>query len=759
MKMPTEHTLHPTPDPINRFLMKIHALPTIAVCFSLFFVLSCAEGPQQFFVAPDGSDDHPGTIEQPFASLRAAQQAVRDLRSGADLPANGVQIYLRKGIYPIAETLQWGTEDSGTPDRPVIWQAYQEEEVILTGGRVVPAFTPVQDAQVRERLQEKARKNVLQADLRALGITDFGELKKSGFGRDTEPTALELFFRGLPMTLARYPNEGWLTIPAVPQSGTLQYQGDVANMGANFNGIPGGRHYGRISYDDDRPRNWQARSDIWMHGYWTWDWADMYERIESIDLDKREIHIAKPYHHYGYRQGQRYYYRNVLEELDQPGEWYLDRENGILYFWPPEAVQSNDVLVSLLKTPIMRLENAAHLSFRGLIFEASRGTAVEIAGGNHVHVAGCTFRNLGNYAIRIEGGSNHHIQSCDIYEVGDGGVYADGGERASLQAGNHKVENCHIHHYSRINRTGRPAITLKGVGNTLSHNLIHDAPHMGVWFEGNEHILEYNEIHDVAKETGDVGAFYIGRDWTCRGNVIKHNYFHHLHGPGLHGVMAVYLDDWSSGTTIYGNVFYKSGRSAFIGGGRDNTVENNLFIACEPSVHVDARGLGWASYYFDRDNPHYVNTLFDRMEAMKVNQPPFSEQYPELVNLPQDEPAIPKGNRIINNVSYGGRWLDLYNGLDFGTVTVENNLIADSLLMRWIRVNGAPAQNYAQENQEIRDLLEARGNRIVEGNPGIRDVDGEDFHLTKDSPAFEMGIQPIPFDQMGLRKDAFRANP
>ncbi|MEO2046854.1 MAG: hypothetical protein ABGX16_09810 [Pirellulales bacterium] len=91
----------------------------------------------------------------------------------------------------------------------------------------------------------------------------------------------------------------------------------------------------------------------------------------------------------------------------------------------------------------------------------------------------------------------------------------------------------------------------------------------------------------VCLETDDVGAFYMGRDWTARGNHIRYNYFHHLgHGGKGIGVMAIYLDDWASGTTILGNLCVQAGRAVLIGGGRDNLVQNNLFVDCVPSMLI-----------------------------------------------------------------------------------------------------------------------------------------------------------------------------
>ncbi len=719
--------------------------------------IMCSDGQVkslEFYVSTEGIIGNPGTYSQPFSTLIEAQSAVRQaLKSDGAVPPL-IKIYIRQGIYRMTETLDFTQLDSGTKERPVVWSAYEDEEVILIGGQTLKDFTHISDQDIRERLSPEARDHVVEADLSTFA-NQLRRLNETGFGKEIQPSGSELFFKGEPMILARYPDTSWLVVDAVPQSGTMEYEGDVANPGASFDGIPGGRHFGRFVLKDDRPRNWMEQ-DIWMHGYWTWDWADMYEKVDGFDHDKFEVFLSKPYHQYGIRRGQRFYFLNVFEELNSPGEYYIHQEKSKLYFWPPEDPESGDLMISLLDKPLIKFENTSHLQILGISFEASCGSAVEIYDGQSILLAGCTFRNLGNYAVWIEGGYGHTVLSCDINNIGDGGIYLEGGTRETLTSANHLVKNCHIHHFSRINRTGRPAVTLKGVGSKLVHNYIHDAPHMGVWFDGNEHLLEFNEIHDVAKETGDVGAFYIGRDWTCRGNIIRHNYFHHLHGPGLHGVMAVYLDDWTSGTTVFGNIFYKSGRSAFIGGGRDNIIENNLFIECKPSVHVDARGLGWASYYFDQKSEHFVPTLFDRLEAMNVDQPPFSTRYPSLQTLVQDDPAVPKGNRVINNISTGGRWLDFHNGLDFAIIEVKQNVIADSILMRWTSQRDKLEEFPTREDSLAISLLQKNGNIVLTQDLDLIALPRRKIYIDTTDADLHRHFQPIPVHRIGLQTDEFR---
>ena len=142
--------------------------------------------------------------------------------------------------------------------------------------------------------------------------------------------------------------------------------------------------------------------------------------------------------------------------------------------------------------------------------------------------------NIGNRAVVISGGANNTVLSCDISETGDGGVSLSGGNRQTLEPAGHLTENNHIQRFSRWCRTYRPAIRITSGGNKIRHNLIHDGPHTAIQLSGNDHLIELNEIYDVCGETGDVGAFYMGRDWTQRGTLIRHNYLFPPHPRPLH---------------------------------------------------------------------------------------------------------------------------------------------------------------------------------------------------------------------------------
>lgn len=655
------------------------------------------------YVSPQGNDAWTGMLpspnrgrtDGPFATLERARDAVRELKRQGKLPAGGVRVWLRGGIYFRQSPFSLTPEDSGTAESPIVYGAYRGEKVRLVGGKAVSGWKPVTEEAVLRKLPPEARGKVVWVDLRAQGITDFGQMRRRGFGLPpTVPAGLELFYQGKPMPLARYPNEGWLRIASTPA----------------------GQQGGRFTCDDPRRARWAGAKDVWVHGYWTWDWADSYEKVVSVDPERGEIVTAEPHGVYGYTPGKRFRVLNLLEELDAPGEWYLDRDTGRLYFYPPDA-GDGEAMVSLTEQPLVTLQDVSHVRLERLTFEVTRGTAVEVRGGEHVTLAGCTFRNIGTVGVIVEGGKAHRVVSCDFMDLGDGGVQVSGGDRNTLTSCEHEVENCLFTRFSRWSRTYRPAVLVGGVGVRVAHNLMYDAPHSAILLGGNDHLIEYNEIHHVCTETGDAGAFYMGRDLTQRGTVLRYNYFHDL-GKSLQAdtfvdVMAVYLDDCTCGITVFGNLFVRAGRAAMIGGGRDNTVENNIFVDCEPAVHVDARGMGWASFWFDgRDS-----TLMDRLKAVPYQQPPWSERYPQLVNILEDEPAKPKGNRIVRNICVGGRWIDLYDNLNDQIVTIRDNMV----------------------NDEVGLEVTPQGVRLRDG-----------------SPAYQRGFQPIPVERIGLYRDAYR---
>lgn len=704
------------------------------------------------YVDTAGNDNNPGTASAPLATLAGARDAIRRLKAASGLPQGGVTVKLRGGVYRLAESFRLEERDGGTADSPIVYTAEEGQEVRISGGIDLPAasFRPVASEAVRARLQEQVRDRIMQIDLGALGITSFGRIEQTGFGLSKSANHVsppELFYNGETMTLARYPNEGYVKVATVsdPGGNPRESDGNAAAIAEEM------RKGATFAYADDRPSRWRNDGDIWMCGYWYWDWADGNLRVSAIDAANGRL-STETASYYSIREGQRYYYYNVLEELDAPGEWYLDRASGILYFYPPGPIGDGTAQLSLLGDPLVLLRGASHVALRKLTLEASRGTGVQIVGGADNTVAGCTLRRLAGFGVLIgeendipastasgvredifiNGGVRNGVVSCDIYDTGIGGIVLAGGDRRTLTPAGNYARNNDISRYSRLKLTYSAAVQFNGVGNVAAHNYIHDAPHVGVLIYGNDHVTEYNRIYNVLTETGDAGAVYIGRDWTEMGNVIRYNFIHRIHNDASELHIGIYLDDMASGVEMYGNVLHDIDLAVMIGGGRSNVLRDNLILNCNRSLQLDARSKPgeWAEKHSTEGQ-----VMHQRLQAMPIASEPWRSRYPALLTLWEDTPSYPKYNVVQRNVIYktGRSW---YHG---GVMSEHEDTM-------WIdptgREFGTIGDNWATSD-ELRFVDEA----------------GERFALLPDSPVYRKvpGFADIPFDSIGLYKDEYRS--
>ena len=652
-------------------------------------------GPLTLYVAVNGRDRAAGTKMAPLATPAGARDRLRALQAAGQLPRTGATVIIRGGTYFLPQTLSFTAADDLSP---VTFTAAPGETVRLTGGRTVSGWKRVTDAAVLARLDPAARGHVLQADLRAQGIADFGQMTPRGFAKPVTPAGLELFFRDAPMTLARWPNLG--ASPWASVAGTAADQGPD-----------------HFAYSGDRPARWSRAEDAWVYGYWQFDWADSYVKVQGVDTAKRQIRTERAGDLLSYTPGHHWYALNLLEELDTPGEWYLDRASGILYFWPPSDIARGRPTVSLTHD-LVHLEGVSYVTLRGLTLEACRGDLVTIKGGTHNVIENCVLRNAGDRGATVAGATDSGVRGGEIVGTGEGGISLDGGDRKTLTQGRNFALNCRIHNYSRWARTYRPGVGVDGVGNHVAHNLIYDAPHNAILLGGNDHVIEYNEIHHVCLQTGDAGAFYMGRNWTMRGNVIRGNYFHDLATqtgvPGeFHDVMAIYLDDTAAGTTVSGNLCVRAGHAVMVGGGRDNTVTNNVFVDCRPAVSLDARGLSWAAKYLV---PGGGWNMQENLAAVPYSKPPYSTRYPHLASILADNPTAPKYVVIQHNIAFRcPDWLQIQDK-------------ADTLPGISIRAN------------------------LVNTDPLFVDAAHGNYQLKPGSPALALGFQRLPLEKMGLEK-------
>ncbi|MGB2864578.1 MAG: right-handed parallel beta-helix repeat-containing protein [Sedimentisphaerales bacterium] len=563
-----------------------------------------------FYVAPTGSDTADGSKRRPFRTLERARDAVRSLKQSraGNLSRGSVRIMISGGEYPWEQTLKLTSEDSGTAATPIVYQAEPGQAAVFRGGVRITAWRPISDVKLRDKLDERIRDRVLEADLKVLGIEDLGDA-----------TALrrcpELFVDGKPQTLARWPNEGFVKTGAILGKDTFKV----------WNRIDGCRD-GKFSYIEDRPAHWLDEPDVRLYGYWFWDWFEEFQKVASIDPDARTFTLSRPYSNYGYRKDQRYYALNVFRELDAEGEWYLDRRTATAYWLAPEGIEVSkaETVLSVFDQPFITMNGVEHVNLCGLTLQEGRGNGIHISGGADCLVANCTIQRLGGDAIIVEGGERHGIFGCTMNTLGCGGMRVAGGDRQALTPGRHFVENCRVFDISRLKRTYAPAVHLDGCGNRIAHNLFENIPSSALRIEGNDHLIELNVIRNVVRESDDQGGLDMFGNPLYRGVVIRWNRWSDIRGGQQNGAAGVRLDDMISGVAVYGNVFERCGAVHFGGvqihGGKKNLVEGNLFVDC-------LAGISFSRW----DEKRWLESIERFLpQAGKLS---YASRYPELTDL------------------------------------------------------------------------------------------------------------------------------
>ncbi len=719
---------------------------------------------QSIHVSPKGSDKNPGTKEKPVASLTAAKALVRTHKKTKGISKGGLNVIIHGGIYDLQQTFQLAEEDAGKKDAPITWSAAAGEKVNITGGKTIQPgkFSKVMDKSILNRLEKNAIGNVWQANLRAEGIKNFGNHRQYGHGLPVVPATLELFFNGEPMTLSRYPNKGAMKIGKVADPGSVPRNGDKSNRGALF------------AYTDSRHKKWVGQQNLWIQGTLNYGFGDDYNPIDYIDTIAGQVKLKKP-HIYGVGAGkdfQEYVAINILEELDSPGEWYIDETSGMLYFWPPSDLKGALVQVSMLEDPIIALEGTEHLILKGLTIEAGRGIGVYVERSNYTLVAGCTVRNVGTSGIFMgqgaklldenssiddyvgepqsrqigsfqnhiysnnvwnrKAGSNNGVLSCDVYNTGSGGIFISGGDKKTLTRGYSYAENCRVYNYTRRNKFTWAGIRVDGCGNRISHNEIFNSDWHGIFVHGNDHVFEYNYIHDVTLNSNDTSPWYIGRNPSDRGNVIRYNYLDNCGNPNRM-TMGIYCDDSSTDVYVYGNVFnnMKTDHGVlFSNAGWHLVMKNNIVI--NPIAHTAVVSASYYTWAAPQAAQMYGNNglLRKRLEQeVNFKSPPYSTRYPAL--LP-----------YLDVIVEGKEW----EGMRSRGNMLEGNLIVGGP-DNPIKLLGG---KYAQ--------MDGKNNWVTKEDPGFVDMKNKNFNLKPDAKAFQMipGFEPIPFDKMGTYKDAYR---
>ena len=513
--------------------------------------------------------------------------------------------------------------------------------------------------------------NIVSVNLRECGINDAGKFGLGPFEdfwivydipkphmTDSGP-GLELFYAEKIMPISRYPKKGFMHIKK-----------SLGDTPINFRDKQNGTQEGKFIPDDNIVKTWDDYRNILLIGYWNADWATQRHAIESIDKNTGEINVTKPYHCFGYRDGEcfteknggKFYAINVRSAVQNPGEWCIDRENMILYIYPYE----NQKYINISCADDMFYAcGVNNIKISGFDISECRKSGIMLENCSNILISDVNVKNVGAWGILAESCRHTTIQRCEVSLTGGGGIGANGGDRKKLISSENIIRKCTVHDISRWHKTYMAALDISGVGCTLSENYIYDVPHFGIVFAGNNHIIEKNEIKNACYESNDAGAIYSGKNYTYYGNIIRYNYIHDLPGYNNCGCVGLYFDDAMSSADVYGNVFANIPYiGLLLGGGRDFQIHDNMFINCKMSIMYDQRAAEWKSLY---------QRLLDRLDEVDITSDAWKNAYPSLYKKHSNDMFMPIGNSITGNTIIGGDGFAFQKESLINITTIKNN--------------------------------------------------------------------------------------
>ncbi|MHC4557145.1 MAG: right-handed parallel beta-helix repeat-containing protein [Planctomycetota bacterium] len=667
-------------------------------------MLSAAAFGADFYVSPSGDDTNPGSLSRPFATLCRARDAVRQANKEVHKPTT---VYMREGIYYLPETLVFTAEDSGTDDAQIVYTVYNNEKAVISGG-------------MKLELQWKPyRDGIMQAKLPNAVATD------------------QLFVNGQRQHMARYPNFN-------PNERI-------------FNG------YAKDCFSSERAKGWVDPKGAFIHAMHKQMWGDFHYVITGKDEKGNVTYEGGWQNNRKYGMHDRFrFVENIFEELDAPGEWFLDSKRQILYYYPADNIDPSNATVegvrlrNLVEFRGTEANPVKFITFKGLTFHHAartfmdnkepllrsdwtiyRGGAIIFSGAQDCTLDDCFLDQLGGNAVFVNMYNRRiTIRGCHIARAGANGVAFvgdPGAVRSPLfeysQRQNYKdmdktpgpktnnfpadclVDDCLIYLSGRVEKQTAPIQISMSQEIKVRHCSIYDVPRAGINIsEGTwgGHIIEFCDIFDTVKETGDHGSFNSwGRDryWglkdidlnqitlgalgdlplldVVKPVIIRNNRWRCDHGWDID------LDDGSSNYSIYNNLCLNGGiklREGFY-----RICENNIMVNNSFHPHV---------WYRNSKDVFRRNIVFTTYRPIRVSTPWGKECDFNLLHKPGQTQSSSAGE------------LQTQSGRD------EHSIETDAMFI---------------------------------------DPANGDYRVAERSPALELGFKNFPMDRFGVQKPELKA--
>jgi hypothetical protein len=684
-----------------------------------------AQGTTIYYVAKNGNDSwsgksaNPSGSDGPFATLEKARNTIRSLKTAGQYPSGGVEIQIRQGAYDFPNGFELTSADNGTSTGPVVYTAYNKEPVTLVGGKVLPPekFGAITDTAMLNAFPSAARPNIKEIDVKALGVTEYGTILAIPWDKDwfsdAYPSYVTLASNGKSMTMARWPNR---LEPVATSADQAQYT-TVTSASANDVKV--------FNYNGAGRPSWTMDGTQLVSGFLGSEFRMNRNKITALNQSQSQVtteFVVSPH------KGDKIYFENIREELDKPGEWYLNKTTGKLYFWPEVPLANTTTYIGSSVKSTISITGAENIQFKYLDIGGSRNFNAAIRNSKNILIAGCTFHNAERHAVMIDGGSDNTVRSSDFSYV-DGAALIRGGNRTTLTPGNHSFINNYVFKTGRSIKT-KTAIDIQGVGNNVLNNKFDDIPGQAIVLEeANNILIQYNEIGNTLLETGDAGGFYSGGGRSKLGTVIKNNFFHNLDRAAYLSPArkAIYFDGDISGATAEGNVIYKTGSGGSTAGVL-NTFKNNVFI----EEHNACAKTGNCGTIIVHQNS-YID-YYEDLTKFPFTTPPWSTQYPDIVTW------YNKYGKTTTRQPYG--------------IKIQDNLFyhVDREITKWDENADLTKPPYSTDYKVV-----VSNNTTLTSDPGFINDDGKTVTLKSSHPDYsKYGFERIPLDKIGMYKDEYR---
>lgn len=526
------------------------------------------------YVATNGKTTADGTKGNPFGSIEAARDAIRDVKKSG---LRGIDVVVGAGMYYITETIEFTEEDTGFEKCPIRYIG--EEGAIINGGTSFD-YTEFEKAagDTLALFPEEVQDKLYMLDLGKFGYTP-EEIATMKSKQKYYTTATMINVDGKQMDLARYPNasEGWIEIESgyfLDANGNPTKYTDNDKVDKELQAKNTVVKYGEDHMD--RILSWKGEEQIYVRGHYRFIWARDDTKLTERYADSDEILLPYSGGYEPVENGLLFFY-NIPEELDAPNEFYID-SNAVLYYYPEENFRTAKFTTPILADCIIKITNANYLTFENLVFETTLKNGIELTDGDHLTIKGCTLRDVYEKGI-IGTATNFIFTENELCYIGNAGMDIDGGDPATLTRSNNLFCNNYFHNWC-TRSTMAFAISAGGCGATICHNEVAYSTDLGIEADGPYNTVEYNYVHDTCQFFCD-GAT-VSAHGNAYGSVFRYNVVTNtgFESPlDIVGVQGLTADMDCLGADFYGNLVYNcTGHGLSLAYSRDSRVTNNLII-------------------------------------------------------------------------------------------------------------------------------------------------------------------------------------